>query len=291
MDKLRLLNFDDLFLLKYLLNGATLTAAAKELGLTQPAATQRMRKLETVFDCAIFERIGRNIRLTKEGSAVCNQAVSALALMEDISPQQSGIVLTIGTRPEVGQSWLWPALAKLRSKFPWFTYHVHYGSGEEILALLGIGKLDAVLTSAPVTTKGFDFIEVAKEEYAFVATPKIAKSIRSFDDLTQHILIEHDRSFPFLKYVDPKYKQKFRYRDVWFLGSTNSMTLALVKGFGVGIIPAYLANKHVAKGKLMQLQIKLKIQNDFFRIIARTERDIKKPILELANELKKSGLS
>ena len=110
MNPLRYLSFDDLFLLRFLLSGKTLTACAKELGLTQPAVTQRLRKLEGVYKFAIIEKTGRNIRLTNEGTDLCNKASSALQLMEGVSEETADLVLSVGARFSEGSSWLWPTL-------------------------------------------------------------------------------------------------------------------------------------------------------------------------------------
>ena len=107
---LRLLSLDDLFLLRLLSEGFTITDSAKKLGLTQPAASQRLRKMEQAFQMSIVKKVGRHISLTKEGVDLCNKAISALAILEHQMNLDARLVLNIGTRPEVGSSWLWPGI-------------------------------------------------------------------------------------------------------------------------------------------------------------------------------------
>ena len=289
-NKLRLLGFDDLYLLRFLLNGYTLTAAARELNLTQPAVTQRLRKIESVFEVAMFSKSGRNLVLTREGQAICTKAVDALTLMDDVSPGNSEIVVNIGTRPEAGRSWLWPAVRNIRKRHPYITFHIHLGSGQEILAQMGTGKLDVVLTSAPVTSKNFHAIELAHENYKFVASPEIQKSIKTYKDLENHLLIEHDSSFPFLRYLSAKDKSKFRYRDVWFVESSELMAEAIASGLGIGIVPEYLVSKYIKAGRVKELSLKFKLDSDTFRLVYRNDRDLKIPLDHLSKELIKLGL-
>ncbi len=82
---LRHLDFDDLFLLSHLLSGKTIAATARQLGLTQPAVTQRVRKIERAFEEQILQKVGRHVRLTHEGLAICHRASEALKLMRDVS--------------------------------------------------------------------------------------------------------------------------------------------------------------------------------------------------------------
>lgn len=290
MNKLRFLNFDDLFLLQLLLEGATVTATAQRLGLTQPAVTQRLRKIEGIFGHKLMQRAGRRVRLTDEGRALCNRAVGAISLMGEVATGPSSQVINVGTRPEVGMSWLWPSVAGLRQKLPHLCFHLHFGSGEEILRMLGIGQLDAVLTSAPLMVKGFGAVDVALETYVFVAHPDLAKRIREVDDLKEQVLIEHDRSFPFLRYVEAEQRASLRYKDVWFLGSSNSMTAALLAGFGVGIIPYYLVSKAIEKKQLKPILPHIKIDSDHFRLIYRSDRGVEGAMEKLSAALIKKGL-
>jgi DNA-binding transcriptional LysR family regulator len=290
MNRLRLLGFDDLFLLRLLLEGSTITSTARQLALTQPAVSQRMRKIEGIFRCRLTSRTGRRVRLTDEGRALCNRAAAALALMTGVAEEPAARVINLGTRPEAGMSWLWPALSSLRRRQPHLVFHCHFGSGEEILRLLAAGTLDAVLTSAPHTVRGYGAVDVALERYVLIAAPHVAESVRHVDDLKQHVLIEHDRSFPFLRYVDAAQRAGLRYRDVWFVGSTVTMTAAVVAGHGVGIIPEYLARRALASGKLSRILPAIRIDQDHFRLVHRLDPAIDEPVTLLAAALRKVGL-
>jgi DNA-binding transcriptional LysR family regulator len=281
---------DDLYLLRHLSEGYTITAAAKKLGLTQPAASQRLRKIEAAYKLPILKKLGRHVGLTTEGVDLCNKAIAALSILEQELSEEKSQVINIGTRPEVGRSWLWPAIRGARKKHPNITFHIHFSSGEDILKRLGTGELDVVLTSAPLTTSGFKAIEVAKEDYVFVGAQKLAASVKSFNDLSEQVLIEHDRSFPFLRYLSAKDRARLSFYDVWFLSSSELMVQAVESGFGLGIVPEYLVKKSLNAGKLAKLKLPVQLDHDFFRLIFRVERDIEPSVKILAEQLKKLGL-
>ncbi|MBI3894205.1 MAG: LysR family transcriptional regulator [Candidatus Wallbacteria bacterium] len=290
MKQLRLLNLDDLFLLRLLLEGGTITATAQKLGLTQPAITQRIRKIERVFERRVLQKSGRGVRLTTEGLAICNAASAAIGLLDGLGPASREAVVNLGTRPEVGLSWVWPALASLRKRYPGLAYHCVFGSGEEILRMLGTGALDAVVTSAPHAVRGFGAIELAQERYVFVAAPRLAKTVRRVEDLERHVLVEHDRSFPFQRYLAAADRARMRYRDVWFAGSTVLMTRAALEGFGVGVVPEYLAAKHLRERRLARILPALRIDSDHFRLVYRQERALGDAVEMLATALKRLRL-
>ena len=285
VDELRSLDFDDLYLLRHLLGGRTITSTSAEMGLTQPAVTRRLRKLERVIGGPIVEKLGRRARLTAEGLALCEKARAALSVMEGLGAGPASWVVNLGTRPETGMSWLWPALARLRKKRPEQVYHLHFGSGEEVLRMLGGGMLDAVLTSAPHAVKGHGSIEVAREDYVFAAAPRLAARVRRLEDLRKEVLIEHDRSFPFLRYVEAGERAAMKCKDVWFVGSTNAMASALIQGMGVGILPRYLARPALRSGKLERILPEVKLSEDYFRLVYRLDRDLESAVRILGDAL------
>lgn len=82
MNMLRFLDIDDLLILRHLYQGNTLASAARFLGITPAAVTQRLRKIEGVFTMPqIVERRGRHGELTEQGRGLCeriSQLVDAL---------------------------------------------------------------------------------------------------------------------------------------------------------------------------------------------------------------------
>lgn len=59
-------------------------AAAKALGVSQPAVSAQIKRLEQEFDVKLVRRIGKRVRLTPLGEAVVEKARRALALLNDI---------------------------------------------------------------------------------------------------------------------------------------------------------------------------------------------------------------
>ena len=61
-----------------------MTNSAKRLGVAQPALTQAIRRLEGELDAKLFERTGRNIRLTPCGEALNAHIAPLLAGLEQV---------------------------------------------------------------------------------------------------------------------------------------------------------------------------------------------------------------
>lgn len=80
-NKIRLLDIDDLFLTSMLLACVPPSVAAKQLGLTPPAVSHRIKKLKMVFGEDIFMDVQSKRKLTERGKRIFGLCVQALDLI------------------------------------------------------------------------------------------------------------------------------------------------------------------------------------------------------------------
>ena len=91
VDQLRFLSVDDLLILMHLSrSGLSVTEVAGKLKLTQPAVTQRIRKMEDAFGQKLIERKGRGVQLTPFGLEQAERATAALAALQGSHPTHNG---------------------------------------------------------------------------------------------------------------------------------------------------------------------------------------------------------
>ena len=66
-------------------------AAAAQLGLTQPSISLRIRGLEETLGCRVFERVGRQVRLSEAGSPLYPLAKRMMEIAEQVSAKQGPV--------------------------------------------------------------------------------------------------------------------------------------------------------------------------------------------------------
>lgn len=96
--------------------------AAEEVGLTPSAVSRQIATLEEWLQVALFERIGRRVRLTSAGRVYIDAVAPALgqvrrataALLERRNDNE----LTIATLPSFGMRWLAPRLPGFSTQHP-----------------------------------------------------------------------------------------------------------------------------------------------------------------------------
>jgi LysR family transcriptional regulator, glycine cleavage system transcriptional activator len=98
------------------------TAAARELGTTQPAVSQRIVQLEEQLGAPLFERSRRGVTLTDDGRLLYAAVRQSLATLRDatagIRGRRAAGALTILTDAGFATFWLAPRLAGLKRLMP-----------------------------------------------------------------------------------------------------------------------------------------------------------------------------
>ena len=97
------------------------TRAAEELGMTQAAVSWQIRALETRLEQTLFQRVGREMRLTAGGERLARAATEAMTLLRgavDEITEGEEAVLSITTLQTLASQWLAPRLGAFQLAHP-----------------------------------------------------------------------------------------------------------------------------------------------------------------------------
>lgn len=152
--------------------------AAAELSVAQPAVSRQIHDLEKELGgIALFERVGRNVRLTEAGHALLEHVRIILAQLEaarfEIRERvglQSGQT-SIGAPPSVGVQLLPPLLAAFNRRYPGLQLVLREGGTQTMLGLLETGDVDLAVVTLPVARRGLRVTTLFTEELVIVVAP------------------------------------------------------------------------------------------------------------------------
>lgn len=165
----------DLRQLKYFLVVAEegqITKAAKRLFITQPPLSQQLIALEKELGIQLFERTGREMRLTDAGRTLKEQAERIFELVDrtivQLQETSGGISghLSIGTITTSGNSHLSARLQKFHRAYPKISFYIRQAETDKILEMLDSGLIDVGIVRFPVNCDRYDFISFPEESMA-----------------------------------------------------------------------------------------------------------------------------
>ena len=130
--------------------------AAEKIFLTQPAISKRIATLESQLGTALFDRIGRQIKLTEAGRALLPRAIKIINEVEDsrraianLSHKVEG-KLTIGTSHHIGLHRLPPVLREYIQRYPDVELDLHFMDSEEACRAVERGELELGIVTLPL---------------------------------------------------------------------------------------------------------------------------------------------
>ena len=175
------------------------SAAAERLYITQPAISKRIALLEQQLEARLFDRVGRQIKLTEAGNALMPRARQVLMDVEDmaraihdLSGEVSG-KLRIGTSHHIGLHRLPPVLRQFSRDYPKVTLDIHFIDSEEAWEGVLHGELEmGVVTLPPQPDERLHSQVIWQDPLVFMCAPEhpLAKQTNlTLEALTGHSAI------------------------------------------------------------------------------------------------------
>lgn len=155
----------------------SISKAADELYISQPAISKAIRRLEAHLQTTLFLRTSRGVRLTPDGEILfrrVNEAFSSLEAVQDELIQGNrpdGGRLMLGASTILCRYLLLPCLKEYRRVYPNVQLSITCQSSAKTLELLGENQIDVGLISRPPDTPLLSFSPLCTIEDIFVASP------------------------------------------------------------------------------------------------------------------------
>jgi DNA-binding transcriptional LysR family regulator len=138
----------------------SVTGAAIELGISQPAVSRLVRDLESAVGIALFERHGNHLRPTPEADLLLGeveryatgmQAISRFAA--DLQSRRRGTLRVIAL-PAMAMGYLPRFVARFIEGRPLSNVHLHGMPSHLVIEAVGAGQADIGIAAAPVERAG-----------------------------------------------------------------------------------------------------------------------------------------
>ena len=265
--------------------------AAERVALSPAALSDRIRRLEEDLGAELFERSTRKVHLSEAGRRLLPHARHLLVEAERCASIARGdgrplpFAITLGTRYELGLSWLCPALGPLAEARPERTIHLAMGDTGALLDRLERGALDAAVLSARITRAHIQSATLHEEAYAFVSA---GEGPTTADEAASYTLVDATPDLPLFRYLldaGPS-GALWRFKRNLYVGGIAAIRQQLLAGVGVGVLPRYFIAEDLEAGRLVELDPEHPPRGDHFRLLWRADHPNEGEMVRLADDLR-----
>lgn len=154
----------------------SVSRAAEELNLTQPAVSLQIRLLEEAVGAALLQRVGRGVQLTTAGEIVGRYAREILHLWSEAADEVTALTGVLGGTLRIGaittaEYLIPPLLVKFTETRPQVKTYFKVGNREDIVRMLAAHEIDLAVMGSPPKELRTHAVEFAKHPMVFVAAP------------------------------------------------------------------------------------------------------------------------
>jgi DNA-binding transcriptional LysR family regulator len=286
------MNIEQLYTFQEVARLGSFSEVAKKLGISQPAVSFQIQKLEQELGIRFIDRSQRAVTLTAAGKrllafaeAVDMEREHLKYDLEQLRDEVAGdLLISASTIP--GEYLLPPLLAKFKKQHPAVRIQVDVSDSLTVIERVGGSKAEIGFCGAASEGRDLEYFRIAGDEIVLIVPPEHPFVKRGEVDpaelagepfIFREITSGTQRSLQDLLAKAGVDIRKWTPHLV--LGSTQAVMLAVAAGAGVAFI-SDLAVKSLAPGRVAQIGVRgLKMERDFFcvyrkeRIVSRLHRE------------------
>jgi DNA-binding transcriptional LysR family regulator len=217
--------------------------AAKRLGVTQPALSQRIQQLEGELKRRLFVRSPTGVTVTDAGARLLRYCEARRALesevLEDLAVEshpEAGAELSgtvrVAAFSSIARSCVLPALAPVFRANPRLIIEFSVRETGDLEAVLGQGSSELVILDRVVPRPDVEHVTLGSEELVLVES----KQVRGRDD----VYLDHDPEDKTTLRFLGRNGVKSRYVRRSFFDDVYGVLDAAVEGFGRAVVPRHM---------------------------------------------------
>lgn len=262
------MNFDQLKTFHHVAQTGSFTLAARELFITQPAVSQQIKALEFFLGITLFDRSGKQVRLSSEGEILLSYTGRLFHIYDEIEAIFSHMQdlkkgkVTIGSTAVIGTYFLPRIIGQYNKRYPGIELDLKMGNSNMVHSMLADGKIDLGFAGKVGTHPGFAGTLIHRERLLLVVSPEhaiAAKRSVAADELIKIPFIWREKGTQTRELVSQ-----------WFVRNAgrnypaNSIELHNIEaakrmaaeGYGITIVPEISVRREMHLGLLKSIALK-----------------------------------
>lgn len=240
-----------------------MTKAAKQLDISQPAASLAVREMEEYTGTTLFERDGRGMRLTKAARHFYPMVQQLLKLYGEMENEMmkwsSTSSVHIGSSISIGACILPSVIRKYNQNYPEIEVKVSINSSDIIEQAILNGDLDIALIEGSIHSDKIVSECFLKDELVAICGifhPLAGKKQVPIDRLQNEKFLFREKNSGTRELIETVFSQKdFFFEPMWESTSTTALINAVAQGIGISILPKKMLQDQLDNHKVYSFSI------------------------------------
>jgi DNA-binding transcriptional LysR family regulator len=247
----------DMLQLKYFVQVAkekSYTRAAKKLYLSQPALSKTIKKLENELGAKLFDRSGKEVKLTDCGKDLFEKAQkliwdfnNTIESLQETKDLKRGHI-TIGIPPVIGTLYFSPIITNFRKMYPGISIDIFEEGAKTVADKVIEGDVDIGIVILPTNTRELIIIPVFKDENVVVVyetNPLALKEKISFKHLKNENFNIFNENFVLYDQIISKCHKSGFEPNITFKSSQWDFIIEMLSlDQGISILPRPILNRN-----------------------------------------------
>lgn len=240
---------------------SSITKAAEELFVAQPAISNTISEIEKHYNIILFDRINQRLHITEEGKLLLMKAKEVLSAFEEFELQAQSVsvkpLLKIGSSISIGRQQVPNLIKLLKEKYVDVNFQISVNQTAVIEEKILNGGLDFAFIQGKPSNSNIKSKAVAKNLLVAVCGSNfpIASSVTLKQLCKYDMLLREDGSISreFLSHVFSLHG--INVTPIMESVSNQALISATRENLGVTILPLALVSSRIKRGQLKKIEI------------------------------------
>ncbi|MER3432387.1 MAG: LysR family transcriptional regulator [Leptolyngbya sp. ERB_1_1] len=233
----------------------TVSGAAENLHLTQPAVSQHLAALESTLGVSLFQRMPRRMLPTEAGKRLYTRVVNAIETLESVPTKaalsDAPMLMRLGTPTEFFSEYLLKRLPQDNQML----FSVQFGLVQELIEQLLSNQIDCAIATQKISNSTIEYHPIFEESFWLVAPPdtKIEKTdLATLEQwLKQQNWIAYGEDLPIIRrFWRVVFGRRLEVNPRFVIPDLKVIRDAIAQGLGYSVLPDYLCAAWIAENRL-----------------------------------------
>ncbi len=266
----------------YVAKNESISRAANELSISQPAISKSIKTLEEQINTNLFIRKRDGVELTEAGETIYKKIKEAMDLissaendLEVLTSMESGVI-NIGASKTILHEFLMPYIKSFHNQYPKISIRIFTDKTSDLIRKSKMGLIDVIFTNLPYNLpKEFEIFKLMDLHDCLVADDSFSeyknKKLQKKDLENLPLLILTKGTTTRIRFDDFCFENDIKINPTMEFSSNTLIKEFTEAGFGIGLLTEEHVKDEIDSNKLFKLNIDLPLKGKYLGMVYNTE--------------------